>query len=46
MRLKWWLCGSGHLPFRKVGLGLEEEELGLLPDDDLPCVARAGSLVA
>ena len=22
MRLKWWLCGSDHLPFSKAGLGL------------------------
>jgi hypothetical protein len=36
MRLKWWLCGSDRLPFRKAGLGLEEAEQGLLPDDDLP----------
>ena len=36
MRLKWWLCGSGHLPFRKAGLGLEEAQQDLLPDDDLP----------
>ena len=36
MRLKWWLCGSGRLSFRKAGLGLEETEQDLLPDDDLP----------
>lgn len=36
MRFKWWLCGSDRLPFRKAGLGLEEAEQDLLPDDDLP----------
>ena len=36
IRLKWWLCGSGPLPFRKAGLGLDEEELARLPDHDLP----------
>ena len=36
MRLKWWLCGSGHVPFRNAGLGLEEAQQDLLPDDDVP----------
>ena len=36
MRLKWWLCGSGRLPFRKAGLGLVKVQQDLLPDDDLP----------
>jgi len=36
MRLKWWLCGSGYLPFRKAGLGLEKAEQDKLPDNDLP----------
>jgi hypothetical protein len=40
MRLKWWLCGSGRLPLREAGLGLEEAARGLLPDDDLPAEVR------
>lgn len=36
MRLKWWLCGSGPLPFKMAGLGLDEKELDALPYDDLP----------
>jgi len=36
MRLKWWLCGSGHLPFREAGLGLDDREQSALPDYDLP----------
>jgi hypothetical protein len=36
MRLKWWLCGSGPLPLRKAGLGLDEKKQELLPDYDLP----------
>ena len=36
MRLKWWLCGSGPLPFSKAGLGLDEEQSVGLPDHDLP----------
>lgn len=35
MRLKWWLCGSDHLPFREAGLGLDKAARDLLPDDDL-----------
>jgi Calcineurin-like phosphoesterase len=36
MRLKWWLCGSGPLPLRNAGLGLDEEQRVSLPDRDLP----------
>ena len=36
MRLKWWFCGSGPLPFKNAGLGLDEEERGSLRDHDLP----------
>ena len=36
MRLKWWLCGSGRLPYRRAGLGLGEAQRELLPDNDLP----------